>query len=238
MTAQNGKDANSLKKMDPKQLAQYIDHTLLRPDASQEEILKTCDEALQYGFKGVCVEGKWLSVVAPRLKGSKVLAVTVVSFPKGNASTEEKVKETQRAVEAGADEVDMVLNRDLLKARAHGAVFKDIQSVVLAAGKCPVKVILETSELTQEEKIAAIALCVAAGAQFVKTSTGFSKGGATVEDIRLMRDLVGPALGVKASGAVRSYETAVQMIEAGATRIGTSSSIAIVQGAASSAGTY
>lgn len=234
MCAQDIKDSNSLKKIDPKALAQYIDHTLLRPDAREDEILKTCDEALQYGFKGVCVEAKWLSVAVPKLKGSRVLAVTVVSFPHGNSSTEDKVKETKKAVEAGAEEVDMVLNRDLLKNRNHAAVLKDIQSVVSAAGAIPVKVILETSELTHDEKAAAVALCVAAGAKFVKTSTGFSKGGALVEDIRLMRELVGPSLGVKASGGVRSYETALQMIEAGATRIGTSSSIAIVQGASSS----
>lgn len=238
MCAQNNKDVNSLKKIDPKTLGQYIDHTLLRPDAKEDEILKTCDEALQYGFKGVCVEGKWLSKVVPKLKGSQVLAVTVVSFPHGNSSTEDKVKETKKAVELGAQEVDMVLNRDLLKSRQLHAVYLDIKSVVDAAGNIPVKVILETSELTQDEKAAAIALCVAAEARFVKTSTGFSKSGATADDIKLMRDLVGPGLGVKASGGVRSYETALQMIEAGATRIGTSSSIAIVTGAQAAAGSY
>lgn len=224
--------------MDSKLLAQYIDHTLLRPEAKEDEILKACEEALHYGFKGVCVEAKWLSVVVPKLKGSSVLPVTVIAFPEGTASTEEKVKETHMAVEAGAQEVDMVLNRDLLKARQHGAVLKDIHSVVYAAGVIPVKVILETSELTHDEKAAAVALCVAAGAKFVKTSTGFSKSGATVADIQMMRNLVGPTLGVKASGGVRSYETAVEMIRAGATRIGTSSSIAIVQGASATLGSY
>ncbi len=221
----------SLKKMPPKELAQYLDHTVLRPEATESEILKACDEALQYSFKGVCIESRWLPTVVPKLKGSRVLAVTVVSFPHGSGSTEEKVAETKLAVERGAQEVDMVLNRELLKTKKLQAFYEDIRKVVLAAGQVPVKVILETSELTRDEKVIACAVCTAAGASYVKTSTGFSKSGATVEDVELMRSVVGSLLGVKASGGVRSYESALQMIAAGATRIGTSSSVAIVNGA-------
>jgi len=225
-------------KLDSKLMAQYIDHTLLRPEATEAEILKICDEAVTHNFKTVCVESKWIPVAATRLKGSKVLPITVVSFPHGNDSTETKRKDTLAAVEAGAKEVDMVLNRQLLAKKDYVAVWNDIHQVVIAAANIPVKVILETSELTEFEKRIACALVKSAGARFVKTSTGFSKSGATESDIRLMRETVGEGFGVKASGGIRSYEDAVKMINAGATRLGTSASVAIVQGASSSSGAY
>lgn len=224
--------------LDSSVLAQYIDHTLLRPEATEEEILKVCDEAVAHNFKTVCVEAKWLPTVSARLKGSKVLPITVISFPHGKDSTEKKHQDTLTAVRNGAKEVDMVLNLELLGKKDYAAVWNDIHQVVLAAGPVPVKVILETSELSDTEKRVACVLVKAAGAHFVKTSTGFSKSGATEADIRLMRDMVGEGFGVKASGGVRSYEDAVKMIRAGATRLGTSASVAIIQGASSSSGDY
>lgn len=216
-------------------LRNYIDHTLLRPEATREEIAKAAQEAVDHQFKGLCIDKKWLKEFAPLLKKGGVLAVTVVSFPKGDSPTVEKVRETKEAVQDGADEVDMVLNRDLMKAKNYRGIFDDVAAVVEASGQVPVKVILETSELTDEEKAIACSLCVAAGARFVKTSTGFSKSGATVADVTLMRRVVGEGIGVKASGGVRTYDDAVKMINAGATRIGTSGSVAIVKGAESSA---
>lgn len=225
-------------KFDPKSLAQYIDHTLLRPDATESEITKLCDEALTYHFKTVCVEAKWLPVATLRLKGSKVLPITVISFPHGSDSTEKKHQDTLWAVKNGAKEIDVVLNRQLLREKKYAEVWQDLHQVVLAAGNLPVKVILETSELNEDEKKIACSLVKAAGAHFVKTSTGFSKSGATESDIRLMRQTVGEGFGVKASGGIRSYEDAIKMISAGATRLGTSASIAIVQGAGSATGAY
>lgn len=219
-------------------LAGMIDHTLLKKDATEEDILNLCVEAIQYGFKTVCIESQWLKVAVPKLKGSQVLPITVISFPEGNDSTEDKVKETENAVQAGAKEIDMVLNRNLMKAKNYSGVLEDIRQVVKAADGLPVKVILETSELTQNEKVIACALCKTAGAHFVKTSTGFSKSGATAEDVKLMREVVGPELGVKASGGVRTYSDAIKMIEAGATRLGTSASRAIVEGSESASGGY
>lgn len=224
--------------IDPKKLAQYIDHTLLRPEATEAEIIKLCDEAVTHNFKTVCIEAKWLQTAAARLKGSKVLPITVISFPKGTDSTEKKYQDTLTAVQLGAQEVDMVLNRELLSQKKYAEVWKDIHQVVLGAGSVPVKVILETSELSDEEKRIACALVKAAGAHFVKTSTGFSKSGATENDIKLMRETVGEGFGVKASGGIRSYQDAIKMIAAGATRLGTSASISIVQGAQSSSGGY
>ncbi len=219
-------------------LAQSIDHTLLKKDATEAEILKLCDEAVRYSFKTVCIESQWLETATTKLKGSKTVPITVISFPQGNASTPDKVKETLTAVQRGAKEIDMVLNRELLKEKNYAAVLADIQKVVEASSGLPVKVILETSELNRDEKIIACALSKSAGASFVKTSTGFSKSGATVDDVKLMREVVGPTMGVKASGGVRTYEDAVKMIAAGATRLGTSASIAIVEGNASHSGGY
>ncbi len=219
-------------------LAEFIDHTLLKKDATEPEILKICEEAVRYGFKTICIESKWLKVAVPKLKGSKVLPITVISFPHGNSPTSEKVKEVETALEYGAKEIDMVLNRDLLKEKNFLAVFEDIKKVVEASKSTPVKVILETSELSHDEKVIACALSKAAGASFVKTSTGFSKSGATQEDIKLMRETVGPTMGVKASGGVRTFADAIKMIEAGATRLGTSASISIVEGTESASGGY
>ena len=218
--------------VDPKILAKYIDHTLLRPEATSAEIEQVCDEAVEHGFHTVCVESKWLPVVVPRLKGSGVLPITVISFPSGDLATPLKAEAAGQAVEAGAREIDMVLNRTLLKEKHYALVLKDIADVVSSVPGIPVKVILETSELTEHEKVIASVLAKTAGARFVKTSTGFSKAGATESDVRLMREVVGNDTGVKASGGVRSYADAVKMILAGATRLGTSASIAIVKGAA------
>ena len=216
--------------LSPRSLAQYIDHTLLRPEATEDQILKLCDEAMEYSFKTVCIERKWLKAATRRLGSSAVLPITVIGFPEGVLATELKGDEVKEALDFGAREVDMVLNRDWLKVKDYRGVFEDIAHVVKQASGVPVKVILETSELQEAEKIMACALSKAAGASFVKTSTGFSKGGATETDVRLMRQVVGEDMGVKASGGVRTYEDAVKMIRAGANRLGTSASVAIVSG--------
>lgn len=218
------------KSFSPLELAQYIDHTLLRPDATEAEIERLCQEARTYHFKAVCVEAKWLPTVRTLLEGSAVAAATVIGFPGGSVSSVEKQHEARAAREWGADEMDMVLNRDWLKAGDFAAVFRDVEGVVSEAGVLPVKVILETSELNQQQKVIACALAKAAGARFVKTSTGFSGAGATVEDIRLMRAVVGADFGVKASGGVRDLAQALLLIAAGANRLGTSAGVAILQG--------
>jgi len=212
-----------------KQVAKIIDHTLLEVDATQAEILQLCAEACEYGFFSVCIRSEWLKVAREALKGSSVMAITVVGFPSGEESRLEKVNQTKMAIENGAQEIDMVLNRTLLKKKEFGLVYQDIRSVVEASGNQWVKVILETSELSLEEKVEACTLVKAAGANFVKTSTGFTSLGATTDDITLMRRIVGPEFGVKASGGVRSWQDAVNMVNAGATRLGTSASVAIIQ---------
>jgi deoxyribose-phosphate aldolase len=221
-------------------LAQWIDHTLLRPDATEADIAQLCDEAQQYKFFSVCVNPYWVAYAANALEGSDVKVCTVAGFPLGATSAATKRFEGQRAVNDGAAEVDMVINVGALKSGLLSDVEVDIKTtaemVQLAGGK--LKVILETGLLTDLEKETACRICVSAGADFVKTSTGFAKGGATVEDIQLMRRIVGPKMGVKASGGVRTYEDAVRMIEAGATRIGASASIAIVTGAPATGGGY
>jgi len=211
-------------------LASMIDHTLLRKDASEQDFIQLCDEAKKYQFKTVCVEVEWLPFVAKKLQGSSVLPIAVVCFPEGTAPTSEKVQKTHQAIQLGAKEIDMVLNRGLLREKNYGAVLSDIKEVVQAAAGNPVKVILETSELSRDEKVIACVLAKLAGASFVKTSTGFSKSGANVEDVRLMREVVGKEMGVKASGGVRSQDDAIRMIDAGASRLGTSASVAIVTG--------
>ncbi len=212
-------------------IAKYIDHTLLKPEATKEQIEKLCQEAKEYEFASVCVNPTWVSYAAELLKGSSVKVCTVIGFPLGATSTETKAFETKQAIEDGATEIDMVINIGRLKSGEDEFVKRDIEAVVNAAkGKALVKVIIETSLLTNDEKERACRLSVEAGADFVKTSTGFSTGGATVEDVKLMREVVGPNVGVKASGGVRSAEDAKQMIDAGATRIGASSGVAIVQG--------
>ncbi|MFA6689572.1 MAG: deoxyribose-phosphate aldolase [Sphaerochaetaceae bacterium] len=216
-------------------IAKYIDHTLLAANATEEKINKLCDEAASWHFASVCVNSCRVSMCARRLKGTGVNVCTVVGFPLGAMSTPAKAFEASQAVQDGADEIDMVINVGWLKDGRDDLVEADIRAVKETCGGKLLKVIIETCLLTDDEKVRACKLSVAGGADFVKTSTGFSTGGATVEDVALMRKTVGPKIGVKASGGVRSYEAAVAMIEAGATRLGTSSGIAIVQGASSDA---
>jgi deoxyribose-phosphate aldolase len=212
------------------QVARRIDHTLLKPDAVREDLVKLCKEAREFRFASVCVNTTWVPLCVELLRGSGVMTICVIGFPLGAASTHAKVAETRDAIAKGAEEIDMVVNIGLLKGGEHPKVHEDIRAVVDAASGRPVKVILETHLLTREQKIAACALSKSAGAAFVKTSTGFSGGGATVEDIRLMRQVVGPEMGVKASGGVRNAQDAAKMLAAGADRIGASASIAIVTG--------
>lgn len=209
-------------------LASQIDHTLLKPNATHDEIHKICEEAKTYGFATVCVNSSHVRRAAELLKGSSVKPIAVVGFPLGAASIAAKTFEATEAIAAGALEIDMVLNIGALVSRDYGTVLEDIQQVVQASRPYPVKVILETAMLNEEQKIIACALSKAAGAAFVKTSTGFGPGGATTEDIALMRRVVGPEMGVKASGGIRTREDALRMLAAGATRIGASSSVAIV----------
>lgn len=210
-------------------IASMIDHTILKADATVEQVKKICDEAKEYKFKSVCVNSCYTKFVSDELKDSGVLVCTVVGFPLGTMDSKAKAFETARAIELGANEIDMVINVGALKDKNYNLVLKDIKEVVeTAKDKAIVKVIIEACLLTEEEKIKACELSVEAGADFVKTSTGFSTGGATVEDIKLMRKVVGPQLGVKASGGVRTTEDALKFIEAGANRIGASASIAIV----------
>ncbi|MBB4825766.1 deoxyribose-phosphate aldolase [Sporosarcina luteola] len=211
--------------------AAYIDHTLLKADATKDQIVTLCEEAKQYSFASVCVNPTWVETAAEILKGSDVKVCTVIGFPLGASTSKAKAFETADAIQKGAQEIDMVINVGALKSGDDGQVRQDIEAVVEAAkGKAIVKVIIETSLLTDNEKRKACELSVAAGADFVKTSTGFSTGGATAEDVKLMRGVVGPEMGVKASGGVRSYEDMKQMIDAGATRIGASSGVQIMNG--------
>ncbi|WP_264189887.1 deoxyribose-phosphate aldolase [Bacillus carboniphilus] len=208
-----------------------IDHTALKADTTSEQIEKLCEEAKQYNFASVCVNPTWIEKASGLLAGSNVDVCTVIGFPLGSNTPEVKAFETKDAIEKGATEVDMVINIAALKDKNYDLVEKDIRSVVEAAkGQALTKVIFETCLLTKDEIVKACELSVKAGADYVKTSTGFSTGGATVEDIKLMRETVGPKIGVKASGGVRDRKGALEMIEAGATRIGASSGIAIVSG--------
>ncbi len=214
--------------MNAKELAKYIDHTLLKPDASAAQILRICDEAKQYGFASVCVNPSRIALVAEALKGTDVTPCCVVGFPLGAIPTESKAAETAVAVKNGAREIDMVIDIGAAKDGNWDYVQADIAAVKAACGAAKLKVIIETCLLTDDEKVKACLAAKAAGADFVKTSTGFSKGGATAEDVALMRRTVGPEMGVKASGGVHNRAEALAMIEAGATRIGASSGIAIV----------
>lgn len=212
-----------------KDLAGMIDHTLLKADATREQIQKLCEEAKQYQFASVCVNPTWVKYADVLLQGSGVKVCTVIGFPLGANTPEVKAFETKNAIENGAQEVDMVINIGALKDKDYELVERDIRAVTeAAAGKALTKVIIETCLLTDEEKIRACELAVKAGSDFVKTSTGFSTGGATVADVALMRKTVGPDIGVKASGGVRNLTDAKAVIEAGATRIGASAGIAIV----------
>jgi deoxyribose-phosphate aldolase len=216
-------------------IAPYIDHTLLKPDATREEVVKLAEEARHYGFATVCVNSANVGTVARILSGTKVIPIAVVGFPIGAALPSAKAFEAREAIRCGAREIDMVINVGALKSKDYALVVKDICSVVEAAKPHPVKVILETSKLTEQEKIVGSGLAKAAGAAFVKTSTGFGGGGATAEDVALMRSVVGEDVGVKASGGIRTAEDAMRMIKAGANRIGASASVAIVTGRSSAA---
>ena len=212
-------------------IATLIDHTLLKQDATRNQIEKLCEEAKEYTFASVCVNPTWVNLSAKLLQGSPVKVCTVIGFPLGASTTEVKAFETSNAIENGAEEIDMVINVGALKDQDYNFVQKDIEAVVQAAkGKAIVKVILETCLLTDEEILRASEISKLAGADFVKTSTGFSTGGATVSAVKLMRSAVGPELGVKASGGVRSLADLQAMVNAGATRIGASSGVEIVKG--------
>ncbi|CAM2806114.1 deoxyribose-phosphate aldolase [Streptococcus agalactiae LMG 14747] len=207
-----------------------IDHTLLKPDSTRDQIDKLIQEADDYQFASVCVNPTWVNYASDKLADSTVKVCTVIGFPLGASTSETKAFETKNAIENGADEIDMVINIGAAKDGNFALVQSDIAAVVEASGDKLVKVIIETCLLTDDEKIKACQAAVAAGADFVKTSTGFSTGGATVHDVALMRKTVGPDIGVKASGGARSFEDAKAFVEAGATRIGTSSGIAIMKG--------
>ncbi|MDT2600224.1 deoxyribose-phosphate aldolase [Enterococcus hulanensis] len=213
------------------EINRMIDHTILKADAKKEDVMKIIEEAKKYRFYSVCINPTWVALAAKELQGEPVAVCTVIGFPLGANTTETKAFEAANAIANGADEVDMVINIAELKDGNDEKVQKDIEAVVAAAkDKALVKVIIETSLLTNEEKIKACELAKAAGADFVKTSTGFSTGGATVEDVRLMRGTVGPEMGVKASGGIHNAKEAEAMIEAGATRLGASSGVAIMNG--------
>jgi deoxyribose-phosphate aldolase len=217
-------------------LSSMIDHTLLKPDATEEQIKKLCKEARENKFASVCINPHYVPLAVECLRGSDVKVCTVIGFPLGASTTRTKVAEAKEVVENGAGEVDMVINIGALKSGDIDAVRNDIESVVIAVkDRALVKVIIETCLLTDEEKVKACQIAKMAGADFVKTSTGFSTGGATVEDVKLMRQVVGSEMGVKASGGVRSFAAAMEMIKAGANRLGTSSGVAIVKGARESA---
>ncbi len=215
-------------------LAKMIDHTLLKPDASPEQIAQLCFEARKYGFASVCINPAWVELCARLLEGSPVKVCTVIGFPLGASAPDVKAFEAETAIGQGAGEIDMVINIGALKARDLELVARDIRGVVTAshARGAIVKVIIEAVLLTDEEKTIACLLSKEAGADFVKTSTGFASGGATVHDVALMRRAVGPEMGVKAAGGVRTYEDAEKMIQAGATRIGASAGVKIIQGPA------
>lgn len=221
-----------------KELAAMIDHTLLKPDATKEQVIKLCEEARQYNFASVCINPSFVKTAYEVLRGTSVKVCTVIGFPLGATTTMTKINETRDAVANGATEIDMVINVGALKAKQYNLVKDDIAGVVEAAGGNIVKVILETALLTDEEKVKACELAKEAGADFVKTSTGFGPGGATAEDIALMRKTVGKYMGVKASGGIRDFATAQKMIKAGATRIGASASVAIVKGENAGEGKY
>ena len=210
-------------------LARYIDHTLLKPEATGEDIVKLCKEAIEHSFYAVCINPSYVDTAVKELQGSLVKVCAVIGFPLGATSTAAKAFEAAEAVDGGAEEVDMVIHVGALKSGNIQYVIDDLAAVVRAAKGNTVKVIIETGLLDKEEKITACRLVKESGAAFVKTSTGFGPGGATIADVELMRETVGPELGIKASGGVRTAKAARQMIEAGATRIGTSSGVAIIK---------
>ena len=212
-----------------KNLARYIDHTLLKPEASLKDIEKLCAEARDHHFYAVCVNGSWVTHARHFLDGCAVKVATVVGFPLGATDSDTKRFETEAAIDNGAQEIDVVINIGRLKDGDDEYVLPELRDVVEAAAERPVKVIIETCLLTNAEKIRACRIVLDGGAQFVKTSTGFSTGGATIADVKLLREIVGEEFGVKAAGGIRDTQTALAMIEAGATRLGTSSGVAIVE---------
>ena len=218
--------------------AKYIDHTLLAMNATEDQIRKLCDEAKEYHFYSVCVNSGYVPLAASLLKGSDVKVCSVVGFPLGAMLTSAKAFETEMAVKAGAQEIDMVINVGWLKSNDWQAVKNDIEAVFNACGDVPLKVILETCLLSKDEIVKVCNICKEIGVAFVKTSTGFSVSGATVEDVKLMRETVGDKMGVKASGGIRDRAIAEKMVEAGATRLGASAGIAIVSGNETSSGNY
>jgi deoxyribose-phosphate aldolase len=219
--------------MNRRTLARTIDHTLLKQEATPEQIIILCQEALENHFASVCINPLYVPLAAAHLHGSDVAVCTVIGFPLGATFTAVKVFEAETAISQGASEIDMVIAIGLLKARERNRVYEDIAAVATACHirGAILKVILETALLTDEEKVLACEICKEAKADYVKTSTGFAKGGATLADIALMRKTVGPDMGIKAAGGIRDYETAIAMIDSGATRIGASSSLAIIAGA-------
>jgi deoxyribose-phosphate aldolase len=214
----------------PGDMAKLIDHTLLKPEATRDEVVKLCEEAKKHRFASVCVNTTWVPLCRAMLSGTDVMVCAVVGFPLGAMTPTAKAYEAREAVRQGAKEIDMVINIGALKSRDYETVFEDICRVVKSSAPAGVKVILETSALDTEQKIIGCTLSKLAGAAFVKTSTGFGKGGATVEDIQMMRRIVGNDVGVKASGGVRTAEDAIKMAAAGANRLGASASVAIVTG--------
>jgi deoxyribose-phosphate aldolase len=235
----NSAEKNLHFMLAPAQLAAFIDHTLLKADATSKDIEKLCAEARQYKFFSVCVNGSRVAEARHFLDGTDVKVASVVGFPLGAMSSDAKRFETEAAIDDGAHEIDVVLNIGKLKDGDDKFVLRELRDIVEAADERTVKVILETCLLTEEKKVHACELVVESGAHFVKTSTGFSTGGATIADVKLMRATVGPKFGVKASGGIRDTKTALAMIEAGATRLGVSAGVAIVTGlAAEKSGAY
>ena len=216
--------------MTSQELAGYIDHTLLKPEATARDIEQLCAEARAHRFYAVCVNGSYIQLARHCLEESEVKVASTVGFPLGAMETDVKRFETEAAIDAGAHEIDVVMNIGWLKDRRDVQVIRELRDIVEAADERPVKVIIEAGLLTHEEKVRACEIAVESGAKFVKTSTGFGKSGATTQDVKLLREAIGPKFGVKASGGIRDAATAVAMIEAGATRIGTSHGIAIVAG--------
>jgi len=224
--------SSSGQRISPAELAGYIDHTLLKPEAGIPQFAQLCDEAVKYKFKSVCVNSGWVSFVAKKLRGSGIKICSVIGFPLGEMDSRSKAFEARNAISNGADELDMVINIGALKSRNLKLVEEDIRAIKRACRSNTIlKVIIETHLLTEDEKVLACEISKKADADFVKTCTGFLGGGATVEDIILMRRIVGPNIGVKASGGIKNFDQAVALINAGANRLGCGSSIAVITGA-------
>jgi deoxyribose-phosphate aldolase len=237
MSGEDNQPVPSAVKVNAAEIARLIDHTMLQADATEGQIEQLCREAKHYRFASVCVNPTWVPLARTLLVDSLVKVATVVGFPLGASLPETKAFETERAIQGGAHEIDMVINVGRLKSGSHQVVFQDVTAVVAVAHRSGalVKAIIETALLTEEEKVAACVLAQAGGVDFVKTSTGFSKSGATVADVALMRRVVGPSLGIKAAGGIRNLQTLQEMVAAGATRIGASASVQIMEEVAGSA---